>query len=435
MGRARIACVAPTGSGKTVIAQAVTERYPTQRFVVACHTRDLVEQTARRLPGSGVIMAGVRPTPEARVQVCSIQTLLARDILPDGWLILDEMHHYAAEEWEAFVKRLGDRNVLGLTATPERSDGVGLRGLFDDLVVAAHYSELIKAGRIVDCRVLRPKKRLRGIAQDPVAAYMKLGEGRLGFVFCRNVDHARDTAERFTTFGVPAACVDFESDDRKELIAGLGTKYKLLTSVYTLTEGVDVPAASLCILARGCSHQSPMIQMTGRVLRAHPGKRDALLIDLAGVTWEHGLPTEDREYSLDGIRRKQASLSLRVCQQCGFTDESGDPTCKRCGFKLPKRDLRPKITSAALGEHAQLEKTLRLSSLILEAKRRGYADDWVAQRFKSEYGSYPKFPFDLERRIETYAKLKHQAMAQGASMAQAAVRYKKLYGEWPGRAW
>lgn len=426
MGPARIACVAPTGAGKTHIAQLVTERLPSEPFDIVCHTRDLVKQTARRL-GCGMVMAG-EPLAESRVRVCSVQTVLSRDYKPRGKVILDEMHHYASEEWSAL------RGDLGLTATPERSDGVGLRPYFDELIVAAHYSELIKLGHIVDCRVLRPKKRLRGIAQDPVTAYLKLGEGRVGFTFCRIVADARDIADKYTAFGVPAACVDFESDDRDEKIAGLGSRYQMLTSVYALTEGVDVPAASCCVLARGVGHPSVLLQMAGRVLRSYPGKQDALLLDLPGVTWTHGLPTEDREYTLDGIKRRKQNESLRVCQRCGRTSLSAEPICV-CGFKLPPRDLRPKVMNAAVGEHAQLEQTLRLSGLIQEAKRRGYQDDWVAKKYKMEYGKYPKLPDDPERQLDCYAKLKEQAMRAGASMAQAAVRFKQLYGVYPPRSW
>lgn len=443
LSQCRIACVAPTGAGKTAIAALVIQRYPEQRWCFLAHTRDLVLQAARALEASfpgevGIIMAGIAPTPFARVQVCSVQTLLARDYLPEGWLILDEMHHYGAEEWDAFVTRLGDRNALGLTATPERADGVGLRGLFQDITVAAHYSELIRDGYIVPARTLRPSKRLRGVAQDPVSAYLDKGEGRYGFTFCRTVEIARDTAAKYTAFGVPAACIDYESDDRQATIAGLGTRYQMLTSVYALTEGVDVPGASVCVLARGVGHQSALLQMGGRVLRSAPGKTDALFIDLPGVTWDLGLPHEDREYSLDGITRKPGSLSLRVCQQCGYTEPSGALVCSRCGFKLPAQDLRPQVHGVEIAEHAQhtdLEKTLRLSGLINEAKRKGYHDDWVCQRYKAEYGKQPTLPHDIERKQAMLQKLKDQAARSGYSMAYAAARFRALYGHYPVRGW
>ena len=175
--------------------------------------------------------------------------------------------------------------------------------------------------------------------------------------------------------------------------------------------------------------------MAGRVLRAAPGKVDALLLDLSGVTWDHGLPHEDREYSLDGMRRKAGSESLRVCQSCGFTEESGVSVCSRCGFKLPAKDLRPKVTGDELKEHSQLEKDLRLSVLIEEAKRKGYADDWVAVQFKRLTGCVAKLPHDVDRKLLTYEKFKAAARAGGYSMAYAASRFKALYGAYPPRSW
>ena len=442
LGSCRIAVVAPTGAGKTVIGGLIIARYPDQKWVWLAHTRDLVLQSAaaleRMFPGEvGVIMAGVAPQPFARIQVCSVQTLTARGYMPDGWLILDEMHHYAAEEWQSFVERLGDRPAVGLTATPERADGVGLRGLFHDITVAAHYSELIAGGYIVPCRVLRPSKRLRGIAQDPVTAYLNKGEGRYGFTFCRTIEIARDTAEKFTAYGVPATCVDAETppDERRAAIAGLGKQWQMLTSVYALTEGVDVPGASVCVLARGIGHLSGARQMAGRILRAAPGKTDALLLDLSGVTWDLGLPHEDLEYSLEGMKRKPGSESLRVCQKCGYTETSDVSVCSRCGFKLPPKDLRPKVTGDEIAEHSQLEKDLRLSALIAEAKRKGYADDWVAVQFKRATGCNAKLPHDVERKMETYEKFKRTAASQGYSMAYAASRFKALYGAYPPRSW
>src|SRR6185369_8354499 len=74
----------------------------------------------------------------------------------------------------------------------------------------------------------------------------------------------------------------------------------VLVNVYTLTEGVDVPEASCCILARGCGHPGMLLQTAGRVGRAAPGKTGATLLDLRGVTHKLGLWEADREWSLEG---------------------------------------------------------------------------------------------------------------------------------------
>lgn len=436
----RVAIVAPTGAGKTAIA-AWLVRPGRGRGLVFAHTRDLVLQMAEALTGFlgepvGVIMAGVEPTPFARVQVASVQTLLAREWVPEADVVVwDEMHHGAAKEWSALIGRYP--RLFGLTATPERADGVTLRGAFDHLVVAAHYSELIRRGMLVPARVLRPKAPLRGVALDPVTAYLQHGEGRSGFLFGRTIKLCQDYAEKLTAFGVPAACVDATtpSADRAERIAGLSSgRYRILTSVYALTEGVNVPAASVCVLARGCSHVSLLLQMAGRILRSCEGKTDGLLLDLPGVTWGHGSPHEDREYSLDGIKRPAGGIPLSVCQACGFTQPPSPNGCGRCGFKPEAKDLAPRVFNEKLAERPQatpLERQLRLSALLIEAERKGYQDDWIDVQYRRLFGVAPTLPHNVERKMAMWQKL----IAMGKGRGYAGARYRALYGASAPRGW
>lgn len=434
----RVAIVLPTGGGKTVIAGMLVSR---GRGLVYAHTQDLVLQMARALEEMlgepvGVIMSDVPPDPFARVQVASVQTVLARGYLPEADVVVwDEMHHGAAEEWSGLLMRYP--RLFGLTATPERADGVTLRGVFDHIVVAAHYSELIARGVLVPARVLRPRGPLRGVALDPVTAILQHGEGRSGFLFGRTVKLCRDYAEKLTAFGVPSACVDAFTprDERRERIEGLKTgRYQILTSVYALTEGVNVPSASLCALARGCSHPSLLLQMAGRVLRASEGKSDALLLDLPGVTWVLGVPHEDREYSLDGIKRPETGMPLSVCQACGFTQPPSPSGCGRCGFRPEAKDLAPRVHNERIAEHAQsspIERQLRLSALLIEAKRKGYQDDWVDVNFRRLYGIPPVLPHDVERKQAMWQKL----ISTGKGHGYAQARYRALYGASAPRGW
>lgn len=436
--------VAPTGAGKTNMAAMVIKEglkhNKTSTFL--SHTRDLVDQTAARLHRDlnetvGVVMAGRRRT-NARVQVSSIQTLVAREAAPDTDIVLpDECHHMAAREWSSLLQECRGKFWLGLTATPERGDGLPLGGLFRWLVVAASYSDLVRNGNLVPCRVYRPQGLLKGLADDPVAAYLQWGEGRSGFVYVKTVEHARALALAFSAKGIPAAAVDFESPDRAERIADLREgRVRLLINVYTLTEGVDVPAASICIIARGVGHVSVYLQMAGRVLRAHPGKTDAVLLDLPGVTHDFGMPTEDREYSLEGegIRRAVGALAVKCCQKCGLTFPQAT-LCPRCGFRLPEKAQRiygvPLGPAAEVSEDTKRDEWARLQALAIE---RGYSDAWATKVFREKYGSRP-VKFSDERRKAEYEALKARAAEKGYSPGWAAFRYKATYGAMPPRAW
>lgn len=439
--------MSPTGSGKTemaamLIAEGLCYGKSSLFFT---HTRDLVEQTQARLRTRlgvpvGAVMAG-KPVTEARVQVCSLQTLVEREVRPPGDIVFqDEAHHMAAREWEAVLESYRGKFWLGMTATPQRGDGLPLGGLYRWLTVAASYSELLAASHLVPARVYRPTGLLKGLADDPVSAYLQWGEGRSGFVYVKTVTEARTLAERFTVRGIPAACIDFESTDRKELIERLRSgELRLLVNVYTLTEGVDVPSASLCILARGVGNVGTFLQMAGRVLRPAPGKVDAVILDLPGVTHDFGLPTEDREYSLsgEGIRRFAGVGPVKVCQKCGLSFPSS-VECPRCGFRLPEKPTRVygvELTEARSQTSAsEEEKRREWARLQALATDRGYSDAWAMTVYKSKFGERG-VKFSDERRKAEYEALKSRAAELGYKPGWAMMRYKATYGTMPPRQW
>ncbi len=124
-GITRVCLVAPTGSGKTTMGAALARD---RRVLWLAHRRELIDQAATRLRDQeglrvGVICPGFTPDLFAPVQVCTIQTALAREIRPEADLVIaDECHHYAKsnETWASFLDAYADKLHLGLTATPER---------------------------------------------------------------------------------------------------------------------------------------------------------------------------------------------------------------------------------------------------------------------------------------------------------------------------
>jgi DNA repair protein RadD len=148
-GNRSILLVAPTGSGKTVIASAIIAGTP-RRVLVVAHRREIVNQTSDKLTARGVshgiIQAGdeKKLRPMTAVQVGSIQTLHARAIRSSTMLmpladllIIDEAHHACAMTYEKLIEAYPDAIVLGLTATPCRGDGRGLGGIFNGATIFA----------------------------------------------------------------------------------------------------------------------------------------------------------------------------------------------------------------------------------------------------------------------------------------------------------
>lgn len=450
-----VCLVAPTGSGKTVMGASLAARYqhstPDARVLVVTHRVELVEQWREALEMLGLdvgILAGRRAeNTEADTIVAGWQTLVSRSgVRPAATLlIVDEAHHAQAAEWKSVLDAYPEARVLGLTATPQRRDGRPLGDIFTKLVVAAQYSELIRAGHLVPCRLFRPPEPLgTDLAQEPLAAYQKYCPGRSCIVFSRTIEDAEQTAEAFTAAGYPAACIsaDTPAFTRADLVDQFRSgELRALTCVFTLTEGFDHPATEACILARGCSHTGTYLQMVGRVLRPAPGKTEALIVDLPGISHVHGIPTEDRSYTLDG-RPISTSAALRVCAACGYTwQPEGSSQCPSCGYTPPAIEApKPRIYDMALVEvyagsmtpdDAKLREWTRLRQLATE---RGWSLSFAAKEFEKLFHERPPLSnvTDDERRRE-HAKLQAVASKKGYKPGWVAYRYKALFGQWPPR--
>jgi DNA repair protein RadD len=390
-GTRSVCLVAPTGAGKTVCAAAVMQR---EACLAVAHRRDLVEQLADVFVGHfgeaavGVLMAGRKPNPEARIQVGTAQTLLARGSRPDvERMFWDECQHAVCDEWLELARAFPNAKFLGATATPERADGTPLGDVCDAMVVAAHYSELIAAGHLVPARVFRPHKDVgSNRALSPLVAWQRYGNGSQAFAFCSRVETAEADAKEFRDAGVAARCISAETpsaDRRAWLGAFRRGDLRVITNVATMTEGIDVPEARCAILAHDYGFLAAYLQSCGRVLRASAGKLDAIILDLVGSSERHLSPSMDRTYSLEG------------------------------------RPIRPRIprgTPEARESFRQdtLDVSLVESTVTLSA---------------------PAPAFDLEQRRRVYDTLRAESIALGRSSSDAAVRYRDRFGEYPPLSW
>lgn len=339
----RVVLVSPTGSGKTRTAAEIVRLAVSKgsRVLWLAHRTELIDQTCATLAELGLTVGAVAArtaweiAPDAPVQVASIQTLLARDIRPPAQLLIwDECHHASesAEEWSKILDAYADVHALGLTATPERGDGSGLAPLFTGLAVAISVRRLTEMGHLVPCEVDRPDCVLEPnhLAQPPLTRYRAVADGQQGFLFAKSVEEAQRYADEFTAAGIRTACIHAKTkaDDRSTALAGFRSGHvRMLSNVYVFTEGTDLPMAQCCILARGASTPGIFLQMVGRVLRPHPGKRSATLIDLRGISHLHGMPEDERIYSLDG---RGIALAGRVCKVCG--QPLVEYPCAGCGY-------------------------------------------------------------------------------------------------------
>lgn len=280
-----VCLVSPTGSGKTVMAQAIAATYRQTLCVV--HTRALLRQATQRLG-----------------RTHTIQQLLSSG-MPAGatrpkLVIWDECHHSASDEWQKLAKLFPRARLLGLTATPQRADGLGL-DLFDEMVVAANYSYLVEQGFLVKPRVFIPEEAVRGSDPDPVSAYRKYADGSRALFFVRSIEHAEAVVRRLGKGFAPWHCELPWRKRNADLKAFSEGKLRGLVTVDALTEGFDVPSVETIVLGRRCEHVGTYLQIVGRGLRVAPGKDSMVLLDLSGASLRHGSPIADRSYMIGGV--------------------------------------------------------------------------------------------------------------------------------------
>jgi len=385
-----------TGGGKTHTAAALIARSVAKgrRVVFLAHLDALLDDTSERLAAVGIahgIVQADRPTdPGAPVQVCSLATLARRGAAPAADLaILDECHRAAAPSVRAVLEAYPRARLLGLTATPERGDGQPLGDVFERLVCGPTVRELTTAGHLVPAVVLSPPVPGEGaLALDPVEAYQRHAPGTRALVFCTTVEQAEDVAARMP---VPTQTVlgdtprEIRRAVRERVTSG---RLRVLVGCSAFLEGFDLPAIETVVLARALGTASSYLQAVGRGLRASraTGKRGLLVLDLVGTAIAHGLPADDRVWSLEGaaVRRTGEALKpLCRCRQCFAIFAAGPATCPRCGAstrgtRLPRRATR--IERQELSRLDERPRWVRDQAILRTLERRVRASGRFSER-------------------------------------------------------
>lgn len=377
-GKRRVLTVGPTGSGKTRVATMVSGGFR-GRMLWCVHRQELVSQSVQELrrtvnPGTvGFRYGGRTQNPTARIQVATAQTLIRRELPPADLIVLDEAHHYEADEWRKIHEAYPQAMVLGLTATPERADGSRLGDIFDELVVVAHYSELISHGVLVPYTVLQPPEFLgRDLAEDPLSAWMTWAGGNKTFAFYHQVTEALTQASRFRRRGIKSDTIYADTSKpvrRGRIDAFRGAHLTVIHNVDVLTEGVNIPDAQVILLARQYRNRANYVQSCGRAARCADGKKRALLIDLCGSSHLHGSPVDDWDYKLEGRGKKEAGepreCAERSAPEAGQVVGSGLKVADFCADKGVTPDTLWRLSEQEVGSE---ESDIAIAEL---AKRKG----------------------------------------------------------------
>jgi superfamily II DNA or RNA helicase/HKD family nuclease len=328
-GHHRNLLVAATGTGKTVMAAVdyarLRARLDRSRLLVVAHREELLDQSlatfrhALRDPIFGEKWVGGHRPSQFEHVFASIQSLTASGLhaLPADHfdvVIVDEFHHAAAPSYRALLDHVRPRELLGLTATPERSDGLPILHYFDDRIAAElRLWDAIDQHRLTPFAYFGihdgldlsevPWRRGRGYDVDGLTSLYTGNDvwarrvidavvdrvddptAMRALGFCVSVSHARFMARHFNAAGIASVAIwgDSPDEERRRALRDLADgEVNVVFSVDLFNEGVDVPTVDTLLLLRPTDSPTLFLQQLGRGLRRAEGKAVCTVLDFVG---------------------------------------------------------------------------------------------------------------------------------------------------------
>lgn len=411
--------VLPCGGGKSVIvaeiAKRTTENGKLVLFLV--HRKELCDQIRNTFRWWGVDM-----------DLCNIMMVQTASRKLDrmeqpALIITDENHHSKAATYKKIYDAFSSAYRVGVTATPVRIDGSGLGDVNDDLIIGVSAKWLIEnkclapydyyAPSDLDMSSLHTKHGEYDMTEaeqmlsdkcvygDVIRHYNKYAKDSKAVCYCVSIGYSKRMAQEFCDSGIPAAHIDGSTpkSERDRIIADFRNgSIKILCNVDLISEGFDVPDCGCAILLRPTKSLTLYIQQSMRCMRYKEGKR-AVILDHVGNVRRFGMPDDDREWSLETRKKKQADENYDIisCKYCFFTfpkiNINGKHVthCPNCNMPLKEPKSKEKINTEPTEEKgAVLEKVTEVhvipampsmcrtvKDLSMYAKAKGYKPGWV----------------------------------------------------------
>lgn len=359
-GHRAIVSVLGCGGGKSVI-QAEISRMATDkgnRVLFLVHRKELCQQITNTFTRQGVNMA--------LCSVSMVQTVSRHidRILTPQLIITDEAHHSTANTYTKIYQAFPNALLLGFTATPCRLNSGGLGEVFDDLITSVSTQWLIENKYLSPYKYYSVKLadtsglhvRAGEYKADEVAELMqhkeiyggtveqweRLAKGKKTIVYCASVEASRLTAEEFCKAGYTAASLDGTTD--KEERQNVMERFRngdimILCNCELFGEGLDVPDCECTVLLRPTQSLTLYIQQSMRSMRYMPDKT-AIIIDHVGSCYFHGLPDDEREWTLEPKKKQENTVKIRECPNCYVVYPPTMQKCPYCGYMAVKEIQR-----------------------------------------------------------------------------------------------
>ncbi|MEP6754067.1 MAG: DUF3427 domain-containing protein [Chthonomonadales bacterium] len=451
-GNNRNLIVAATGTGKTVVAALDYRRLCQNRnrpsLLFVAHRSEILRQSLNvfrnvfRDGSFGELWTGTEKPTDRQHVFATIQTLheLTLDtISPDHFeiVIVDEFHHAEATTYQRLMAHFKPKYLLGLTATPERTDGINVMKFFDDRVtyemrlwdaLSASILSPFQYFGIADIVDLSKIEWKRGRYDERAleSAYLSRGRDGAGLIlaqikkfvddpeqmravgFCVSIKHADFLANEFNNVGLNSISLTSKTPEaeRRAAIEGLRSgMVKVIFTVDLFNEGVDIPEIDTLLFLRPTESATVFLQQIGRGLRLCEGKSGVTVLDFVGQ--QHAKFRFDKRFrALTGLSRKELEVQVKL----GFTSlPSG------CHIELDR------VTADRVLANIKAALPSKTQEIVQEFRALSNGDsNYPLRTFLDESGLSLD---DLYRNERTFTSIKRQALANFIPATETERQY------------
>lgn len=342
------------GGGKSVIqaeiAKRATDLGNTVLFIV--HRQELCNQIYDTFSAHGVDMD--------RCDVCMVQTMARRLNRYSKYyynlLICDECHHAGSKTYNKVFEHF-DCPKIGFTATPVRYGGNGLGSVFKKIIPSVSTDWLIKNnflapykyysvpladtthlsikyGEFVQSEIDEIMNQ-DNIYGDVVKMWKELGRNEKTIIYCPSIELSISVSERFISEGYNCKHIDGgtpKGEREGYMQAFRSGEIQILCNVDLFGEGISVDDCGCVVLCRPTNSLTLFIQQSMRSMRYLPNKT-AIILDMVGNVYRHGLPDDEREWMLETKRRQENIVKIKECPECYAVYLPQFTHCPYCGFE------------------------------------------------------------------------------------------------------
>ena len=487
-GYRRVAIIAGTGAGKTVIGGKICADTAARglKLMFLVHLDVLVGQTYQKMQAFGLecgfIKAGWQENPDAPIQIASIQTMEKRSWWRD-WkanvVFFDEGHTTVFSQigQEIIYETHAKAVHLAMTATPYRLGREQLGDHMETFVASPIPAELQRMGylapieyygvpsdsqiKLDDVRTVAgdyDERDLKNACDRPelvqriVEEWQRLTPGKRTIAFCVDVEHARHVAAAFREAGVTADVVDGSTPikTRQRLYRDLGAgKLLVLTSCNVISIGFDEPSVEVGLLLRPTQSRALHYQQVGRLLRISPatGKTCGIILDQANNLQRLGFPEDIKDYRLPTSREPgdgPPPAPTKQCPSCNRLLWGFVMTCPGCGYAW---ETEPQIrTDEMVGVYSeellrQIERRKMYEFFRSQRQKtfkEGSAPNWTKRVFYEQFGCLPDVDWGLGAIFGDAPTLNNKyayrdylmqiAQKQGKSIAWVIEEFQQEFG-------